>query len=146
MKILNKHGVKYLIVGAYAVIYYTEPRYTKDFDIWIKPDKENSPRIYEALKEFGAPLKNITATDFTDKKLFYQIGVAPVRIDIIMNIANLDFEIAWKHKVQTTFEGIKINIIGIQELLKAKKKASRHHLDLADIETLKLKLKIDKRK
>lgn len=146
LKILNKHKVKYLIVGAYAVIYYTEPRYTKDFDIWIKPDEENSHKIYEALKEFGAPLKGITANDFCDKKLFYQIGVAPIRIDILMNIADIDFEFAWKHKAQTTFEDIKVNLIGIQELLKAKRKASRHHLDLADIEALKLKLKLDKKK
>jgi len=83
LKILNRHRVRYLIVGAYAVIHYTEPRYTKDLDIWVEPEIKNAKRVYEALKEFGAPLKDISVADFANKNLVYQIGVEPVRVDII---------------------------------------------------------------
>ena len=51
----NEHQVKYLVVGAYAVIYYAEPRYTKDLDVWVDPTRENADRVWKALLEFGAP-------------------------------------------------------------------------------------------
>lgn len=97
LRLLNKHKVQYLIVGAYAVIYYTEPRYTKDLDIWINPQTKNAQRVWKALKEFGAPLRGIQPEDFTFKNLVYQIGVAPIRVDIMMGITGVEFTLAWKH-------------------------------------------------
>jgi predicted nucleotidyltransferase len=133
------------MVGAYAVIYYTEPRYTKDLDIWIEPTIENAKRVYNALKEFGAPLKDITFEDFTNKNLFYQIGVAPVRVDIIMGISDLEFSKAWKSRKRANFEGIKVNIIGIDDLIKLKEKTKRD-IDKMDVNILKLKLKLRREK
>ncbi len=98
LKIFEKYKVKYIIVGAYAVIYYTEPRYTKDIDIWIKPEKENAIKVYNALKKFGAPLENVSVEAFDNKEMIYQIGVAPVRVDIIMGLKGLTFDEAWKKK------------------------------------------------
>ena len=143
LKILNRHKVRYLIVGAYAVTYYTEPRYTKDLDIWIEPEERNAKKAYRALKEFGAPLKNITIKDFTNKKLIYQIGVEPVRVDILMGLQNMKFDFAWKHRCTTTFDKIKVNIIGIKELIKLKKKTKRP-IDKMDVESLRYRLKAKK--
>lgn len=140
LRILNKHRVEYLIVGAYAVIYYTEPRYTKDLDIWIKPERENAQRLYEALKEFGAPLKDITRKDFTNKNLVYQIGVAPVRVDIIMGCGSLEFDFNWRYRSSTKFDNIKVNIIGLRELIKSKKKTKRE-MDAIDVKVLEYILK-----
>lgn len=125
LKILNKHQAKYLIVGAYAVAYYAEPRYTKDIDIWIESSPNNARKVYSALKKFGAPLENITLNDFTNENLMYQIGVAPVRVDIIMGLKGLNFEKAWENRTKTKLEGIKVNIVGLEELIKSKKKAKR---------------------
>ena len=140
LKLLNKHRVRYLIVGAYAVIYYTEPRYSKDIDIWIEPEKENAKKVFAALKEFGAPLQGISAEDFTKKTHVYQIGVAPVRVDIIMGVGGLEFTTAWKYKVKAGLENIKVNIIGEEQLIQTKEKASRPS-DLLDIEALKKRKK-----
>lgn len=145
LKTLNKHEVRYLIVGAYAVTHYTEPRYTKDLDLWAESEIKNAGRLYEALKKFGAPLKNITVKDFTNKNLVYQIGVEPVRIDVIMGLSGIDFRAAWKHKKTANFENIKVNIIGINELIRSKRETKRP-MDAADIENLKLRLKLGKRK
>lgn len=145
LKILNKHKVKYLIVGAYAVIYYTEPRYSKDIDIWVGPEIENAKRVFEALKEFGAPLRGMTFNDFTNKNLFYQMGVAPVRVDIIMGISDINFDTAWKSRIKTKIDNIETNIIGIEELLDSKEKIKRP-VDLIDIKNLNLKLRLRKRK
>lgn len=138
---LNRSKVRYLVIGAYAVTYYTEPRYTKDIDIWVGPDTKNAQRVYTALKEFGAPLQGITVKDFSNPKMVYQIGVAPVRADIMMSVSGVKFKTAWQHKKIAPFNGIKINIIGIKELIRIKEKTGRP-LDAADTESLRLRLKL----
>ena len=137
LRILNEHKVRYLVIGAYAVSYYAEPRYTKDFDIWIDPSPENAQRVYDALKEFGAPLKGIKTNDFTDENLVYQIGIAPVRIDIIMGPRGIGFDAAWKKRKRVSFfKDIKANIIGLEELMALKRKAKRE-IDKRDLQELR---------
>ena len=145
LSILNRHRVKYLIVGAYAVIHYTEPRYTKDIDVWIKPEIKNAVKLYQALKDFGAPLKNITVEDFTNKDLVYQMGVEPVRIDIIMGLSGVEFDRAWQNRSVANFDGIKVNITGINELIQSKIKTKRR-TDMIDIEHLEYRLQLKNKK
>ena len=132
---LNKHKVKYLVIGAYAVAFYAEPRYTKDLDIWVSNDTTNTKRLYKALIDFGAPLKDVAAEDFANKKMIYQIGVAPVRIDILMSAPGIKFESAWKNRKRTNYGGISISIMGIKELIYSKKKVGREH-DISDMKKL----------
>ena len=133
---LNRYKVRYLIVGAYAAIYYTEPRYTKDLDIWVDSELANARKVYRALKKFGAPLKNITPKDFTRRNLFYQIGIAPVRIDVIMGLKGLEFKEAWKNRKKAKYGKIAISVIGLNELI-VSKAGSKRDGDLRDIEKLK---------
>ena len=79
LQLLNKFEVEYLIVGGFAVMKYGEPRYTKDLDVWVHNSPENSLRVVEALRKFGAPLDHdgVTSETFTEKQLVYQIGIAP---------------------------------------------------------------------
>ena len=81
---LNAADARYLIVGAYAVIYHTEPRYTKDIDIWVEPTVGNAARVHAALSRFGAPVDTLSVDDLTDPHLIYQVGIEPNRIDILM--------------------------------------------------------------
>lgn len=141
LSILNKHRVKYLIVGAYAVIHYTEPRYTKDIDIWVKPEIKNAHKVYAALKEFGAPLKRVGVEDFVNKPMVYQIGVAPVRVDVLMGIGEMDFDKAYKHRKVVSLGGVKAHLMGISELIAAKEKAKRP-MDEIDVERLRLRTKV----
>lgn len=137
---LNKHKVKYLVVGAYAVVYYTEPRFTKDLDIWVKADTKNAGKLYRALKEFGAPLKNVHPEDFTNESLVYQIGLAPIRVDIIMGLPGIKFDLAWKNSTRSKYGGTPINILGIEELVRSKKKTNRAQ-DRLDLKRLMTKIK-----
>ena len=132
----NEESVEYLVVGAHAVAFYAEPRYTKDLDVWVKPSAENAGRVFEALKRFGAPLSDVTVADFTDPSLVFQMGVAPNRIDIMMGIAGLDFDSAWPNKRASTYGGIPIHVIGKDDLIGAKKASARPQ-DLLDLERLK---------
>jgi hypothetical protein len=82
----QSHGVKYLVVGGFAVIYYSQPRYTKDIDIFIKADRENATAIYAALAQFGVPFQGIALEDFTDPNSFFRFGSEPKGFDILPSI------------------------------------------------------------
>jgi hypothetical protein len=94
----NDAGVRHLIVGGYAVMVHTEPYYTKDLDIWVDPSPLNAELVFSALRLFGAPLLNIEVKDFTEPDVFYQIGIAPVRVDVMTSVSGLDFPHAWERK------------------------------------------------
>jgi hypothetical protein len=132
----NEHQVKYLIVGAYAVMNYTEPRYTKDLDVWIEPSQVNAERVFKALADFGAPLESVTIEDFTNPELIFQIGIAPHRIDILMSVKGLEFAEAWVRRIETYFEDVPIVIVSKEDLLTAKEAMGRPQ-DLLDAEALR---------
>ncbi|MEI6127370.1 MAG: hypothetical protein WCQ99_12545 [Pseudomonadota bacterium] len=134
-RLLNEEAVEYLLVGAYAVVYYAEPRFTKDLDIWVAPTKENAKKLWKALLRFGAPLLDVTVEDFTNEELVYQIGVEPNRIDILMGIAGAEFYKAQQGKQESSYDGVSITIIGRNDLIKAKKTSARKQ-DLLDVERL----------
>jgi predicted nucleotidyltransferase len=132
----NEKKAEYLIVGGYAVMKYTEPRFTKDLDVWIRNSPENAAKVYEALAEFGAPLQKdgLVPEDFTSEDMTYQIGVAPVRIDILTRISGIQFAEAWTNRVASTFFGLPVYFISLRDLIINKKAAGRS----SDLEQLEL--------
>ena len=137
---LNAFHVRYLVVGAHAVIHYTEPRYTKDLDIWVEPTAGNAKATWNALAEFGAPLKGVTSADFENPEIIYQVGIEPSRVDIMPGVPGVRFRNAWRNAVKTTYGGEPVRIIGFKELLRAKRAAARPQ-DLLDIAALESKKK-----
>ena len=133
--IFNGENVEYLVVGAYAVVFYTKPRYTKDLDIWVNPTPDNARRVYKSLKRFGAPLIKVRSESFTDEDLIYQIGIEPNLIDIIMSIAGVVFSSAWDSRISSTYDGVPIYILSKEDLIKTKKATGRPQ-DLLDVEFL----------
>ncbi len=135
LQILNDYEVEYLIVGGYAVMKYTEPRYTKDLDVWVDNSPANSARVFRALAKFGAPLQHdgVTAETFTKPHLVYQIGVAPVRVDILTRVSGVKFSDAWRRRVPGTFFGVPVHLISLDDLIRNKQAAGRS----ADLEDLK---------
>jgi len=122
---LNEHKIKYLVIGAHAVMFYTQPRFTKDLDVLI-PSVLNDPKqVYEALKAYGAPLEGICPEDFQNPKLIFQIGVAPVRADILTNLSGVAVREAWKHRRRSRYGKASINIISLAELIKAIERTKR---------------------
>lgn len=135
LSVFNAFRVRYLVVGGYAVVQYTEPRYTKDLDLWIDRSPANARRVYRALASFGAPLKDITEKDFCDRYSIVQIGMVPVRIDIIMNLPGIRFSTAWPRRKRVAIRGMSVNFISRADLITAKKAAGRP-LDLLDLDNL----------
>lgn len=136
LSIFIEHDVKYLVVGGYAVMRYTEPRFTKDLDIWIATTETNAVAVYAALKQFGAPLKGLTPSDFTDKSSYYQMGRAPFRLDIIMDLNGLDFDGAWRNRSGIKIGGMDIWFISRKDLMISKRLSGRPQdlIDLANLE------------
>lgn len=132
---LNTYKIKYLVVGAHAVMFYSVPRFTKDLNVWIPAALNDSRRVYEALRAYGAPLKGMTPSDFQDPKMFLQIGVAPVRVDILVNVPGVSAEQAWKHRRRSRYGKARINILGLAELITTKRAAARPQ-DKLDLEKL----------
>ncbi len=134
LQLLNEFEVEYLIVGGYAVMKYGEPRYTKDLDVWVHNSAQNSVRVVEALKKFGAPLDHdqINAETFTAKQVVYQIGVAPVRIDFLTEITAVEFSDAWSKRVASSFFGVPVHFISLDDLLTNKRALGRGS-DLTDL-------------
>ncbi|MGA8618947.1 MAG: nucleotidyltransferase [Candidatus Sulfotelmatobacter sp.] len=134
LQLLNEFEVEYLIVGGYAVMKYGEPRYTKDLDVWVNNSEPNSVRVVEALKKFGAPLDQdeINAETFAGKQVVYQIGVAPVRVDILTEITAVEFSDAWRKKVPSSVFGVPVHFISLDDLLTNRRALGRDS-DLTDL-------------
>jgi predicted nucleotidyltransferase len=134
LQLLNDFEVEYLIVGGFAVMKYGEPRYTKDIDVWVHNSPQNSIRAVGALKKFGAPLEHdgITAETFNEKQVVYQIGIAPVRIDVLTEITGVEFPNAWRKRVASTFFGVPVNFISLDDLVTNKQALGRSS-DLKDL-------------
>jgi hypothetical protein len=135
LRLFNDNSVKYLVIGGYALIQYAEPRYTKDLDLWISTDTENASTVFQSLKNFGAPLEGLTKSDFSEDGFFYQMGLPPVRIDILMGIPGLKFQEAWKRRETVWFDDLPVLFISRQDLIVAKRASGRPQ-DVIDAELL----------
>src|SRR5487761_1867835 len=96
---LNAHAVRYVVVGSYALAVHAQPRATGDLDVLVDTDPANAQAVFTALAEFGAPLQGFAPEDFEDPNSIFQIGISPIRIDIIKRISGLDFETVWASSV-----------------------------------------------
>ena len=133
----NAHNVEYLIVGAHALAAHGHVRATKDIDVWVRPEPANAQKVLKALSDFGAPLRDLTADDLSRKETVFQIGVPPLRIDVITDIDGVEFADAWPDRLETSFGGVPTFVISRQHLITNKKTAARLQ-DLADVQLLEL--------
>ncbi|QQS31781.1 MAG: hypothetical protein IPM50_08780 [Acidobacteriota bacterium] len=138
---LNDAGAEYLVVGGYAVGKHTEPRYTKDLDVWINNSRENAELVLQALAAYGAPVKGATADDFTGTDKFFQIGVEPVRIDVISDLPGVDFSECWENRVVADVDGLSVNFISLPDLIRNKEFVGRPR-DLRHVKELRKKMEM----
>jgi len=127
--------VRFLVVGGYALAVHGHPRATGDLDLWIECDEANAARAYEALRVFGAPLQDLTLEDLRTPGTVYQIGLPPVRIDILTRITGVEFDAAWRGRCDTEIDELAVPVIGREALLVNKRQLGRTR-DLADVELL----------
>ena len=116
LEFLSENSVRYLIVGGLAFIYHAKPRFTKDIDLWIDPSPENVDLANTALSEFGSP----ALIDAARPKEILQIGVAPNRIDILLDMEGFPFARAWENRIEATYGRSPANWIDLDSLIEIK--------------------------
>lgn len=131
----NAHGVEYLVVGAHALAAHGHVRATKDLDVWVRPDTANARRVIDALRAFGAPLHDLSESDLSAPGVVFQIGIPPLRIDVLTAIDGVTFEEAWPARMRTEFADLAVTVLSKQHTIQNKRAAGRMQ-DLADIERL----------
>jgi predicted nucleotidyltransferase len=131
LRLLSEKKAEFLVIGGYAVIHYAEPRYTKDLDLLIGTDAENAEKVLEALREFGAPVNTITPRDLCTPEVFFQIGVPPNRIDMIVTVPGVEFKAAYARRGSMAIGDMQVPVISRDDLIRAKLMAGRPQ-DLVD--------------
>jgi predicted nucleotidyltransferase len=136
LRAFNDQAVKFLVVGGYAFGVHAEPRATKDLDIFVRSDEENSKAVFRALAQYGAPLSGLTPSDFMDGTTF-QIGQPPARIDILQHIDGVTFDEAWENRIEGIIDGqIQAAVISRDDLIR-NKLASGREQDILDVKKLR---------
>ena len=132
---LNDNGVRYLIVGGYAVALHGHPRYTKDLDVWLWLDRDNALQVIAALEQFGFGSLGLRADDFLVVDQIVQLGYPPNRIDLLTSLPGVEFSECYRGRVIVEIDGVALNFIDLDNL-KKNKLASGRYQDLADLENL----------
>ena len=135
LKLLNAHTIEYLLIGGYAVGYYGYPRATADMDIWVAINPANADKIVAVLKKFGFNAPDLSPALFLKEWQIIRMGVPPLRIEVTTTISGVDFNDCFASRVEAEIDGVNANLISLTDL-KANKKASARHQDIADLEHL----------
>ena len=135
IQLLNDNGVRYVVVGGYAVAYYGYPRATGDIDFFLECTQKNASAVLTCLDEFGFESLGISLEDLTNPDQIIQIGDPPLRIDLMTGIDGVTFDEAWENKEIAELENLKICFIGKKDLGKNKRSTGRLK-DQADAEEL----------
>lgn len=135
LRIFVEEEVRFLVVGGYAVIHYSQPRYTKDLDLWIEPTPENARKLMRAFRSFGLPLIGLEESDFAEPGTQFSVGVPPCEIDLLTSLPGLEFTPCWENRQHSEEEGIFVPYLGKTDLVIAKRTAGRPQ-DLADLDEL----------
>ena len=128
-------SAKYLVVGGWAVGYHSEPRFTKDLDLFIGSSFENLEVVAKALMQFGAPAALVDALRALGPDEFLFLGAPPVRVDILRRIEGVEFEAAYARRESVQWDNVPVSIISLDDLLAAKRAAGRER-DQRDVKAL----------
>jgi hypothetical protein len=132
---LQFHGVKFVIIGGYAVISHGYPRYTGDIDFFVEKSEDNARKLVNAINDFYGDQPQINQECFLDDDRMCQFGDPPYRIDILVNVPGLVFEEVHPNCIHGKIGGKLAPIINLTDLIKSKQAAGRRK-DLGDLEAL----------
>lgn len=134
LKALLGRDVKFVLVGAFAVIHQGFVRTTGDMDVWLYPDADNAARVIAALDDFGFSSLGLSSADVMSGDVI-QLGRPPVRIDLLTSLSGVTTREIWKGRVRGKLDGLSVAFLGLPTLRKNKRAAGRLK-DLADLEGL----------
>ncbi|RME46561.1 MAG: hypothetical protein D6791_07980 [Chloroflexi bacterium] len=133
---LEKHDVRYVVIGGIAAVLHGVPRATFDLDILIDATPENAQRLLDAFLEARL---GTAALITAEELLTYEITVFNdwVRIDVQTSTPGLTFEKAWRDRVNMEYQGQTFYVVSREDLVASKRAAGRE-VDLEDVRLLEL--------
>ena len=135
LRSLSSRGVRYLVVGGYAVAWHGYPRSTQDLDVWIGIDPGNAAATADAIREFGFDTPNLSEALFLERGRVVRMGYPPIRIEVLTSVSGLEFEDAWSRRIEADLGSATVPILNLEDL-KTNKRAAGRHKDLDDLEHL----------
>ena len=135
LKLLNNHGVRYLLIGGYAVAYHGYVRSTADLDMWVEISENNANALVSALGEFGFSVDKLSPKLFLVEHRIVRMGLPPFRIKVLTTISGLEFRKTYDRRIVERWSEIEVPIIDLASL-KINKRAAGRHQDLDDLENL----------
>lgn len=129
------HEVRFMVIGGYAVVHYSRPRYTGDLDIWIDATLENARKVVAVLREFGLSGEDVTTSMITDQKEIIRMGFEPMRLELFTRIPAVEFAECYERRVFVKIGRSNVPFISVEDL-KINKRASGRPKDLQDLEEL----------
>lgn len=133
LALLNDHNVRYLVVGGYAVGFHGYVRYTKDLDVWVAISPENASRVAKAIEVFSGT--SVDESKFLSTRTLFQIGVPPIRIELITQIDGVEFDDCYSQRHPLMLGDMSVEVISLKDL-RRNKAASGRPQDLADLDNL----------
>lgn len=134
----REEQVEFLIVGAFALAANGVVRATGDLDVWVRPDPDNARRVWRALARFGAPLgrDDLKVSDLASPGTVYQMGLPPMRIDVLTGIDGVAFDEAWASRIEEQIGALRLCFLGRRDLVRNKRATGRIK-DQQDVELLR---------
>jgi hypothetical protein len=132
---LNAKGVRYLVVGGYAVAYHGYARPTGDLDVWIAAGGDNLSRVVSALREFGFDMPEVSEDLFAGPDAIVRFGYPPLRIELMTSLSGVTFDECYAERTTDVLDGVEVSIIDLAHP-KLSKRAAGRLKDLADLEHL----------
>lgn len=138
LEIFVAENVEFLLIGSFALAAHGVSSSTGDIELWVRPTPENGARVFRALAKYGAPLAmhQVDAEDFARLGTVYQMGLPPLRVDVLTAPSGVDFEPAWAERHEVRLGTLTMPVIGLAHLVRNKLAAARPK-DLADLALLR---------
>lgn len=135
LKLCLSNEVRFMVIGGYAVIHHSRPRYTGDLDLWIDASPENARRVVTALQEFGFPADTVSTEMITDRKKIIRMGFEPMRLELFTTIPGIEFNGCYERRDLVKIGRMMVPFISLEDL-KINKLACGRPKDLQDLEEL----------
>ncbi|MCK4283287.1 MAG: hypothetical protein KAX44_03135 [Candidatus Brocadiae bacterium] len=150
LALLNAAGVRYLVTGGHAVVYYGYRRDPKDLDVWIPREPETAEKLVQALRALGVDDRTLTPQMVLVQDLLQigqppfvvrqkdevaTIGDPPFGMEVLLWVSDGTFEDCYQRRVRATMADLDVNFIGLEDLI-ISKKASNRAGDKEDLERL----------
>lgn len=135
LKLCLENEVRFMVIGGYAVIHHSRPRYTGDLDLWIDSSLDNAQRVVAVLTDFGFPNDTVSTEMITDVKNIIRMGFEPMRLELFTRIPGVEFNSCYERRILVKIGRMMVPFISLEDL-KINKRASGRPKDLQDLEEL----------